>query len=534
MNFTIFVFSALVRLRKIGSISLSYNLSLKTKAEMQFTRLSNRVFDGKVSCKKRNSISTMYLRFIILVSLHCLSLPCSSSNTYAEQPSELSHHSDSHIVSVQSLLPSTVCNRSPPVSRKATTLEVVNKYGSCSQLSQGKSSTPSLSQILLQDQYRVELIHSRRRNQSIKTQEEFTIPTISGNTVGTGGNYFIKVGLGTPKQSVSLVIDTGSGITWTQCKPCPKKGCAKQVDPIFDPSKSKSYKSIPCSSSFCSQINGGNCSSKKACPVSYHYVDGSSLFGSYATEKLVIDSADNQSQFTGPNFIMVCAHNFTGDDEGVVGIMGLDRNGLSIISQTSSFFKNYFSYCLPAFFGSSTGYITFGKTNSFTNKVINFTPLTTDSETYDVEITGLSLGGHKLPIDSQVFKKAGGTVDSGTVISHLPPAAYAPLKLAFRKKMSKYKMVKPSGFLDTCYDFSKYDTVTIPKMSIFFKGAVELKMDVTGIVIPFKDDLTEVCLAFSPNPTEDDGALIGNIQQQGMEVHYDVAGKRVGFGPRAC
>ncbi|XP_031279752.1 aspartyl protease family protein At5g10770-like [Pistacia vera] len=224
---------------------------------------------------------------------------------------------------------------------------------------------------------------------------------------------------------------------------------------------------------------------------------------------------------------MVCAHNFTGDDEGVVGIMGLDRNGLSIISQTSSFFKNYFSYCLPAFFGSSTGYITFGKTNSFTNKVINFTPLTTDSETYDVEITGLSLGGHKLPIDSQVFKKAGGTVDSGTVISHLPPAAYAALKLAFRKKMSKYKMVKPSGFLDTCYDFSKYDTVTIPKMSIFFKGAVELKMDVTGIVIPFKDDLTEVCLAFSPNPTEDDGALIGNIQQQGMEVHYDVAGKRI-------
>ncbi|KAJ0018140.1 hypothetical protein Pint_10648 [Pistacia integerrima] len=325
------------------------------------------------------------------------------------------------------------------VSGKATTLEVVNKYGSCSQLSQGKSSTPSISQILLQDQYRVELIHSRRRNQSIKTQEEFTIPTISGNTVGTGGNYFIKVGLGTPKQSVSLVIDTGSGITWTQCKPCPKKGCAKQVDPIFDPSKSKSYKSIPCSSSFCSQINGGNCSSKKACPVSYHYVDGSSLFGSYATEKL--------------------GHRFSRQPI---------RN-------------------LPGRILSCTGYITFGKTNSFTNKVINFTPLTTDSETYDVEITGLSLGGHKLPIDSQVFKKAGGTVDSGTVISHLPPAAYAALKLAFRKKMSKYKMVKPSGFLDTCYDFSKYDTVTIPKMSIFFKGGVELKMDVTGIVIPFKE-----------------------------------------------
>ncbi|KAJ0091593.1 hypothetical protein Patl1_12631 [Pistacia atlantica] len=134
---------------------------------------------------------------------------------------ELSHHSDSHIVLVQSLLPSTVCNRSPPVSRKATTLEVA-------------------------------------ANQSIKTQEEFTIPTISGDTVGTRGNYFIKVSLGTPKQSVLLVIDTGCGITRTQCKPCPKNGCAKQVDPIFDPSNSKSYKSISCSSSFCSQINGNS------------------------------------------------------------------------------------------------------------------------------------------------------------------------------------------------------------------------------------------------------------------------------------
>ncbi|KAK3199010.1 hypothetical protein Dsin_022425 [Dipteronia sinensis] len=45
--------------------------------------------------------------------------------------------------------------------------------------------------------------------------------------------YLVKVGIGELEDEYWLIFDTGSDLTWIQCKPC--LSCYDQVDPIFNP-----------------------------------------------------------------------------------------------------------------------------------------------------------------------------------------------------------------------------------------------------------------------------------------------------------
>ncbi|KAK1550483.1 hypothetical protein Q3G72_019853 [Acer saccharum] len=140
--------------------------------------------------------------------------------------------------------------------------------------------------------------------------------------------------------------------------------------------------------------------------------------------------------------------------------------------------NNYFLGCgqnnSNAGDSSSTGYLTFGKPDELNNKHIKFTPIPTtpqQSQFYDVVVTGISVARKKLPIKSSVFTRGGAVVDSGTVFTLLPPETFAVLRSAFRKGMAHYKLLAvattSNGIIidRTCYDFSSYKTVVIPKIS---------------------------------------------------------------------
>ena len=137
--------------------------------------------------------------------------------------------------------------------KRKGTLKVIDRYGPCSQLHKDKATTaPTQAQILALDQARVDSIQSRLSKASSRT-DATTIPAKSGEILGSG-NYFVTVGLGTPKNELSLVFDTGSDLTWTQCRPC-AIFCYNQTEPIFDPSKSTSYINVLCSSPECSEVS---------------------------------------------------------------------------------------------------------------------------------------------------------------------------------------------------------------------------------------------------------------------------------------
>jgi len=134
---------------------------------------------------------------------------------------------------------------------------VVHKYGPCSQQNDGERKVTD-SDILNLDKERVKYIHSRISKElggddSVKELDSATLPAKSGTLIGSG-NYFVVVGLGTPKKDLSLIFDTGSDLTWTQCQPC-ARSCYSQQDPIFDPSKSSTYANITCTSTLCTQLS---------------------------------------------------------------------------------------------------------------------------------------------------------------------------------------------------------------------------------------------------------------------------------------
>ena len=140
---------------------------------------------------------------------------------------------------------------------KKSSLPVVHKHGPCSQLHQDKANIPTHAEILLHDEARVKSIHSKLSknpgSSNVEETDAAMLPAKDGSVVGSG-NYIVTVGLGTPKKYLSLIFDTGSDITWTQCQPC-AISCYKQQEPIFSPSLSSSYSNISCTSTVCNSLN---------------------------------------------------------------------------------------------------------------------------------------------------------------------------------------------------------------------------------------------------------------------------------------
>ncbi|KAK7305166.1 hypothetical protein VNO77_43066 [Canavalia gladiata] len=470
----------------------------------------------------------------LLASLSLLFFLCSLENSFAFQTRREGKESN-HLVHLSSLLPSSSCSSSTKGSKEKASLEVVHKYGPCSQLNHKAEGTTIHSDILRHDKERVKYIQSKvsknlGHDSDVKELDSTSLPAKSGSLIGSG-NYFVVVGLGTPKRDLSLIFDTGSDLTWTQCEPC-ARSCYKQQDAIFDPSKSTSYSNITCTSSLCTQLSSatGNdpaCASlTKACVYGIQYGDQSYSVGFFSRERLTVTSTD-----VFDNFLFGCGQNNQGLFGGSAGLLGLGRHPISFVQQTSAKYHKIFSYCLPST-SSNVGHLTFGGSNG---GYLKYTPISTiprGDSFYGLDIAGISVSGSKLPISSSTFSYGGAIIDSGTVITRLPPTAYGALRSAFRRGMAKYPPASELSILDTCYDFSGYNEVSVPKISFEFAGSVTVELPSSGIF--YVASKKQVCLAFAANGDDSDVTIFGNVQQRTLEVVYDLGGGKIGFAPDGC
>ncbi|CAN1122602.1 Aspartyl protease family protein At5g10770 [Linum perenne] len=436
-----------------------------------------------------SSSSIPHFTLLALSFFSLLSLKTTNGDTHIQRH-------NFHNIELSYLFPSDSCiapSSNKGLKNEASLLQVVHKNGPCAHAVQQLS----LDEILGQDQSRVNSIRSRSRTDGSFTDSSTTIPAMDGSTVGSG-DYIVTVGLGTPVKKLSLVFDTGSGLSWTQCKPC-GKSCYHQKEMIFEPSRSTSYNNVSCEAAVCSAlVSAGNtrdCSSS-TCVYGVKYGDSSFSKGFFAKEKLSLTSTDGVDEF-----YFGCGHNNHGNFSGAAGILG----GFLSLGATKS--------------KSPTVYTPISKVP----KLANF---------YSIDITAISVGGRKLPISASVFSTAKAIIDSGTAITRLPPAAYSALRSAFRKQMSKYPIAPPLLFLDTCYDLTKYKSVNVPKIEFIFRGGVNVNIDFSGIL--YAKNISQVCLAFAGNENANDVAIFGNIQQKTMAVVYDGAKGRIGFASGGC
>ncbi|XP_076919612.1 aspartyl protease family protein At5g10770-like [Bidens hawaiensis] len=435
-----------------------------------------------------------------------------------------------HTLRLSSLFPSSICNSSNKGDKKRGSLEVVHKHGPCSKFNKDMVKPLTIEETLTQDQSRVNSLRARLTTNTSKQDildSKTTLPAKSGRTIGTG-NYIVTVGFDTPKKDLTLIFDTGSDLTWVQCQPCAGE-CYSQQEPIFEPSMSTTYTNISCTSSECSGLvsatrNRPRCISS-TCVYSIGYGDGSFTIGFFGKEKLTLSSKD-----VVDNFYFGCGQDNEGLFKGFAGLLGLGQDKLSIVSQAANKYGKVFTYCLPSQ-SSSIGYLTFGKSRTFSN--VKYTPFTTIAGSlYGLELVARYVGGNKLIISPEVFKTSGMVIDSGTVVTRLPYTAYAALKNAFRAKMAEYPLTTPISLFDTCYDLSKYQSIKVPKISVLWGKNTYVDIPLSGIFIAY--DISRVCLAFAGNDDDNAIGIWGNTQQKTMAVVYDVGARKIGFASGAC
>ncbi|CAN6451458.1 unnamed protein product [Victoria cruziana] len=419
-------------------------------------------------------------------------------------------------------------------------LKVVDRHGPCFPFA-GKQGTAAngtllaVTEVIKHDQSRIQWINSRASSSSshdkrlqdpFQTDAAIDLPARAGAPLGTA-NFLVTVGLGTPKQDFNVAFDTGSDLTWVQCEPC--TSCYEQQGPKFNPSTSSTYRKVSCTAPECAQAkleSGLNQCSASSCLYGILYGDKSMTIGQLSKDKLTLSGSDVVNGFT-----FGCGKKNQGLFGMVGGLLGLGRTKLSVVSQAMNKYGGVFSYCLPT--SNNVGHLTFGPDRSSYSQA-KFTPLLPHDKFYYVPLTGISVGGRLLPVSSSVFGNKGTVLDSGTVITRLPPAAYGALRSAFRAFMAQqnYPLTLPISILDTCYDLSSYTLVQVPKIVLHFRRGSDLDLDVRNIVIA--SSLSQVCLAFAGNAEAEDVGIIGNWQQKTTLVVHDIPSSKIGFVQGAC
>ncbi|XVF86042.1 hypothetical protein PTKIN_Ptkin17bG0169000 [Pterospermum kingtungense] len=353
--------------------------------------------------------------------------------------------------------------------------------------------------------------------------EDLESPLLSGASQGSG-EYFSRVGIGKPPNQVYMVVDTGSDINWVQCAPC--ADCYQQADPIFEPASSSSYSPLTCETQQCKYLDTSECRND-TCLYEVSYGDGSYTVGDFVTETITVGSDSVKNVAIG------CGHNNEGLFVGAAGLLGLGGGPLSFSSQLNA---SSFSYCLVDRDSDSTSTLDFDSAlppNAITAPLLRNHQLDTF---YYLGLTGISVGGELLPVPESAFQmdesgNGGIIIDSGTAVTRLQSDTYEVLRDAFVKGTKNLPSTDSVSLFDTCYDLSKKSSVDVPTVSFHFPDGKVLPLPAKNYLIPVDSEGT-FCFAFAP--TSSSLSIIGNVQQQGTRVGFDLGNSLVGFVPNKC
>ncbi|GAB4835510.1 hypothetical protein Ancab_000419 [Ancistrocladus abbreviatus] len=345
------------------------------------------------------------------------------------------------------------------------------------------------------------------------------------------GEFLMTLAIGTPPESYSAIMDTGSDLIWTQCDPCDQ--CFDQPTPLFDPKKSSSYSQLSCSSDLCQQLPNSECSD--GCQYLYSYGDDSSSSGVLAAETFTFGSV------SVPNIGFGCGNDNQGSGfTQCSGLVGLGRGPLSLVSQLD---EPKFSYCLlPVGETSKTSVLLMGSlANNLTNIKqlgdIKTTPLVQSSSQpsfYYVTLKGISVGDTRLPIDESTFMLnddgSGGLIlDSGTTVTYLEESAYSALRDELVSQINLTEADNSKSGLDLCFVLPSADaSVLVPDLIFHFDGA-DLSLQSDNYLVG--DEKQNLCLAMGSSSGM---SILGNIQQQNFLVLYDLEKEKVSFIPTTC
>ncbi|GMI71293.1 PROMOTION OF CELL SURVIVAL 1, ARABIDOPSIS THALIANA ASPARTIC PROTEASE 38, EMBRYO DEFECTIVE 24 [Hibiscus trionum] len=369
-------------------------------------------------------------------------------------------------------------------------------------------------------------------------------------------SLIVSLTVGTPPQNVSMVLDTGSELSWLHCNQTTRNN---QPDPtVFYPNQSTSYKPIPCFSPTCTNKTQdfpipASCDSDNLCHATLSYADSSSSDGNLASDIFHLGSSDNISGVVFGCMVSIFSSN-PDEDSKTTGLMGMNRGSLSFVSQMG-FPK--FSYCISG--SDFSGLLLLGDSNVTWLAPLNYTPLIQISQplpyfdrvAYTVQLEGIKVSGKLLPIPKSVLVPdhtgAGQTmVDSGTQFTFLLGPVYTALRTEFLNQTTGVLRVLEDpnfvfqGAMDLCYRVPTGQTSlpNLPSVSLVFAGA---EMVVSGDRVLYKvPDETRGsdsvwCMSFGNSDLLGmEAYVIGHHHQQNVWMEFDLEKSRIGLAQVRC
>ncbi|PON61002.1 Aspartic peptidase [Trema orientale] len=361
----------------------------------------------------------------------------------------------------------------------------------------------------------------------------------------------VSLTVGSPPQTVTMVLDTGSELSWLHCKKSPN------LNSVFDPLASSSYSPVPCSSPICRTRTRdfpipASCDPKKLCHATLSYADASSIEGNLASETFYIGSSPR------PGTIFGCMDSGfssnTEEDSKTTGLIGMNRGSLSFVSQMG-FPK--FSYCISG--RDSSGFLLLGEASFAWLGPLNYTPLVQitdplpyfDRVAYTVQLEGIRVSNKALPLPKSAFVPdhtgAGQTmVDSGTQFTFLLGPVYTALKNEFAQQTKGLATIinDPNfvfqGAMDLCYQIppTRRSFSDFPGVTLVFQGA---EMSVSGDTLLYrvpgmrKGSDSVFCFTFGNSDLLGvEAFVIGHHHQQNVWMEFDLAKSRVGLAEVRC
>ncbi|KAK9290627.1 hypothetical protein L1049_008799 [Liquidambar formosana] len=361
----------------------------------------------------------------------------------------------------------------------------------------------------------------------------------------------VSLTVGTPPQNVTMVIDTGSELSWLNCNK------TRNFSSTFDPNQSATYSTIPCSSQTCTDRTRdftipASCDSKNLCHAILSYADASSSEGNLASDTFHVGG----SEMTGTVFGCMDStfSSNSEEDSKNTGLMGMNRGSLSFVSQMG-FPK--FSYCISGL--DFSGVLLLGDANFSWLAPLNYTPLVQistplpyfDRVAYTVQLEGIKVSDTILPLPKSVFVPdhtgAGQTmVDSGTQFTFLLGPVYNALRTEFLNQTSRVLTVLEDpnfvfqGGMDLCYrvPLGQPSLPPLPAVSLMFRGA---EMTVSGDRLLYRasgevrgNDSVH-CFTFGNSDLLGvEAYIIGHHHQQNVWVEFDLEKSRIGFAQVQC
>eukprot|EP00933_Yihiella_yeosuensis_P066225 TRINITY_DN7039_c0_g1_i1.p1 TRINITY_DN7039_c0_g1~~TRINITY_DN7039_c0_g1_i1.p1 ORF type:complete len:544 (+),score=61.57 TRINITY_DN7039_c0_g1_i1:86-1633(+) len=336
--------------------------------------------------------------------------------------------------------------------------------------------------------------------------------------------YFVDLTVGSPSQRVSVIVDTGSGLTAFPCQSC--KHCGSHIDPAYDFKKSSSAKWKKCGRGCPGQCKSGHCSYYQG------YTEGSSISGWWFEDLLRLGDT---LQHNPPVVASMGCHQdetnlfFTQKANGIMGIRPPSPTGVPTVLQQLFAHREHinqdvFSLCFAEWGGRLTvgGY---NQSYHAAGSKIDYVPLQTKSGFYKVALSGMVAGGVK------ITSGFGSTmIDSGTTYSYFSANVYNSLKRGIEEACTGKKCGATRSvdcwLLEKANDLSKFPTIQVSF------GNVQTSWVAKGYLYR-KGSSNRWCYSFQ-NDGPGANSVLGASWMIHQDIIFDMPKARVGIVKANC